>query len=397
MKMFFMDIVKPPYTNIKIDGSDIHKWELITNSLHMGNEIHVLCDENCGKTQLNKLCFHKVPKTNVFKRLIYAMFLLQILMSYRFDILYTRTPANMNGIIGYVGKKIIHVPLVFEINGIAFDEQRLIRNESKASWVNIFGSMLTKLRKYKEIFMWKRADAIIVVTDGIKRFLIQYGINESIIHVIGNGANTELLMPIDRCFCLNKLGLDVRYRYVCFVGNLAPWQGVEYLIQSVPLILKSCPDARFLIIGDGIMKSEWVQLTQKLEISDKFIFTGSIPYEQVPLQINASDVCIVTKKPLKSGYSPLKLYEYMACGKPVIATRTDGFEILEECNAGILIDPTNAQELADAVIKLLLNEDLRKQMGTKGYEFVVENHSWASVIDKVADVCENVISEYNRS
>jgi len=73
----------------------------------------------------------------------------------------------------------------------------------------------------------------------------------------------------------------------------------------------------------------------------------------VPEYINASNVCVVPKIPLKSGHSPLKLYEYMACGKPVVASRISGFEILEQNNAGILVEPENPEKLAKAILKLL--------------------------------------------
>lgn len=66
-----------------------------------------------------------------------------------------------------------------------------------------------------------------------------------------------------------------------------------------------------------------------------------VPYQKVPLYINASDICVTAKKSLKSGYSPLKLYEYMACGKQVVANRVNGFEILEKNKAGILVEPEN--------------------------------------------------------
>jgi glycosyltransferase involved in cell wall biosynthesis len=299
----------------------------------------------------------------------------------------------MSRIIAYISKKINGTIFIFEVNGIISEEQELMRNESSIRNNNIFIKTILKFRNYKEIFMMKRADAVIAVTSGIKEYLCQHGLDKDKIWVIGNGANTDVFKPMDQNTVRNELGLKTGYHYVCFAGNLAPWQGVEYLIQAVPFILKTCPNTRFLIIGDGIMMSDWVQLTHKLEISDKFIFTGNIHYRMVPLYINVSDICIVTKRPLRSGYSPLKLYEYMACGKPIIATRTYGFEILEEYKAGILLDPTNTHELADAVIKLLQNEDIRKQMGNNGYNNAVKKHGWASVARNVADVCENLITE----
>ena len=120
-------------------------------------------------------------------------------------------------------------------------------------------------------------------------------------------------------------------------------------------------------------------------------FTGAVSYEKIPLYINAGDVCVVPKIPLKSGYSPLKLYEYMACGRPVIATRTEGFEILEEKNAGLLVNPENSQQFANAIIQLLTDKELGSRMGEHGRTYVVENHSWEIIARRVADVCESVV------
>ena len=175
------------------------------------------------------------------------------------------------------------------------------------------------------------------------------------------------------------------------MGALYAWQGVEYLVKSAPLVLQKCPEARFLIVGDGQMKQELIELAEQIGVSDKVIFTRMVPYQEVPLYINASDVCVTPKKPLSSGYSPLKLYEYMACAKPVIATRTHGFEILEEYNAGLLVNPEDHQQLADAITTLLKNKELRMELGENGRKYVVEKQSWASVARRVAEACEQAI------
>ncbi len=157
-----------------------------------------------------------------------------------------------------------------------------------------------------------------------------------------------------------------------------------------------CASDLFRVTSEGQMKEELVELVDKTGVSDKFIFTGTVPYEEVPKYINASDVCVVPKRPLKSGYSPLKLYEYMACGEPIVASRISGFEILEQQNAGILVEPENPEELAKAIIKLLKDEKLREEMGKNGREYVVKHHSWESVARKVAEVCESAIREYKK-
>ena len=284
--------------------------------------------------------------------------------------------------------KIFRIPYVIEVNGLLIDEEKMIGRPK----------VLTRLTGLNEKLNYKQADKIVAVTQGIKDGIKElHSIPDEKIVVIENGANTDLFKPMHQEKAKKELKLEETKNYICFVGNLAPWQGVEFLIQSAPLILKESPHTKFLIIGDGPMKEELIDLAEQMAVSDKFIFTGVVPYEEVPKYINASDICVVYKKPLKSGYSPLKLYEYMACEKPVIASRVEGFEILEENHAGILVEPENPKELAKAIIKLLKDERLRRELGENGRKYVTKNHSWEAVARRVAEVCKSVVVEHERS
>jgi len=297
----------------------------------------------------------------------------------RFDIIYRRhTVLNIE----YLLAKLFGIPSVKEVNGIIPDELRVTKWGDRVSlWV------VDRIER----FNMPKADKIIVVTAELKEVLHnQYKVPQNKIVVIENGANTDLFKPMDTLEARTKLNLNQSGHYVCFVGSLVQWQGVEYLIRAAPLILESYPDTRFLIVGDGPMKQELIELAEQVGVSNRMIFTGMVPYQKIPLYINTSDVCVLPKKPMGSGYSPLKLCEYMACGKPVAATRTDSFEILEEFNTGVLMNPENPSEFAQAIIKLLQNLELRVHMGENGRKYVVENQSWESVAKKVEEVCSEV-------
>ena len=284
---------------------------------------------------------------------------------------------------------VFNIRSVVEINGLIRDEL-LMSYSSKPLILKVACYLSTT----SERFTYKHCDKIISVTQKLKAQLIKiYDITDDKIVVINNGANTDLFKTLPKKKVLSELNLDFSNTYICFVGKLSPWQGVEFLIEAAPLILKVYANTRFLIVGDGIMKKEWVQLAEDLGVLDKFIFTGGVPYEMVPIYINASDICVVPKKPMKSGYSPLKLYEYMACGKPIIATRTNGFEFLEEENAGILINSENPVEFSNSILMLLGNPELMTNMGNNGRKYVVANHSWDNVARMVLDVCNDVIKD----
>lgn len=396
VKIFVMNTVIPS----GIDGSMVHRWELVQNLAALGHEIHTISNEEYGNAEYNGIHFYVEPEIEtqrvfggLLHRFMYAIFLINLIRAHDFDVLYTRTPALMSGIIGYLSKKIMGLPLVFEINGIAFEEQELMRSELLTTKRSLFVNIKIEFRKRKEIFMWNKADALIAVTDGIKRYLVRHGVGENKIWVIGNGANTDLFRPMDQNIIRSELGLDPVSTYVCFVGNLAPWQGVEYFIHAAPLVLERDSEVKFLIVGDGAIRDKLEKMVSNLGLNENFIFTGTVPYEDVPKYINAGDICVVPKlKVFGYGYSPLKLYEYMACGKPVIATNTKGFEILELYNAGLLVNPEVAQELSEAIVKLQEGE-LRKRMGENGRVAIIEEYSWEKVAERVASVCENTIKK----
>ena len=289
----------------------------------------------------------------------------------------------------YISKK--KPPLVMLVHGIVSDEV-LSKNLIKKN------SLTHKFLQVMEKKAYKLCNRIIAVTGGINEYLVnEFHINPYKIVVIPNAVDPDLFKPMDKGRCIRDLKLNETNCYVCFVGNLAPWQGVDYLVKAAPLILNEIPNAKILIVGDGLMSGELINLVEKTGVCDNVIFTGAVPHEEVPKYINASDVCVAPKKPLKSEYSPLKLYEYMACGKSVVASRIRGFEILEQQNAGILVEPENTEELAKATIKLLKGEKLGEEMGRNGREYVVKNHSWEAVARRVVEVCESVIEEQKKT
>ena len=370
-------------------GNSIHICELSRNLLGLGHNVTVIVEPKdtkyeCGGIEVKYVEYINVRMLGMISFELHAFLaglFIAIRQKTRPDIIYMRHSLFFN--CGYFLSKLLRIPVITEVNGLIVDESRL--RESKSN----------RLIDRIERFNLARTDKFIAVTSRLKQVLMkEYDIAESKITVVQNGANTRLFKPIDTFKTRRELNLANDCNYVCFAGGLAPWQGVEYLIHAAPRILKEILDTKFLIVGDGPKKQELVELAEKTGVSDNFIFTGTVPYEEVPKYINASDVCVVPKRPLKSGYSPLKLYEYMACGKPVVASRLEGFEILEKQKAGILVEPENPEDLAKAIIKLLEDKKLREEMGGNGREYVVKNHSWENVAKKVAEVCESTVREH---
>lgn len=299
-----------------------------------------------------------------------------------FDVIYRRH-AVINS--EWILSRIFKIPYVLEINGIVSDELRMV------NWGGPFSLWLVnKIERYT----LSRANMIIAVTPNLKDILsVNYSLKTRRIAIVQNGADTELFHPMDSSKARETLNLNKENNYICFVGNLFPWQGVECAISCMPEILAPFPKARLLIVGNGPLKEELVDLARHLDVIESLKFVGEVPHHKVPLYINASDICIAPKLGLKSGYSPLKLCEYMACKKPVVGSRASGLELVEESRGGILVEPGNIHELAGTICMLLNSQELREQMGENGRRFVLENQSWAMVSKRVASVLDDSISK----
>ena len=138
------------------------------------------------------------------------------------------------------------------------------------------------------------------------------------------------------------------------------------------------------------MKQAWMDLADSHGILEHILFTGVVPYEDVPLYISASDICVapfISRRNERIGLSPLKIYEYLACGRPVVASKINGITgLLARSGGGITVMPENPHELAEAILYLLQDDSLRRKMGSNGCTYVMTNHTWAKVASNVADV-----------
>lgn len=381
-----------PVSSLDIDGSMVHRWELARNLANLGCEVHIICNTDIIPERVH---IHLLPKKS---KIGYIMQLLKLVMEHRFDIIYTRN--ILRGTVGILIRMVWKSKLVFEVNGISLDERKLMGGQPTTGGKGP-GSIQIKFLGYLSNIVSRKADAVIAVTQGIKDHLIDYGVNENRIRVIENGANIELFKPIKDDNALkgikNRLHINDNESVVMFVGNLAPWQGIEYLLHAVPLIVEENPKTKFLIVGDGIMKNKLESLTKELNIKRSVIFTGSIPYESVPEYMNLSDICVapfIRTRNESIGLSPLKIYEYLACGKPVVASDIRGVgTLLEGSNSGIPVIPDAHGELAGAIIKLLNDGQLREQMGNNGRELVVNNYSWETTAKKTIEVFENILTK----
>jgi glycosyltransferase involved in cell wall biosynthesis len=302
----------------------------------------------------------------------------------QYDIIYARDYHTV--IAALFPRLLFKKNLVFEINGIANEEQRLKSH-------SILNRILVFLIREAEKMATRYSERIISVTPHMRAYLIEnYHCPPDKVIAITNGVNTKTFHPIFDEDLLwrwrGRLGINKEEIVIAFVGNLAPWQGVETLIEVAPFLLKEVKNIKFLIIGDGILKKAFQEKVNNLGVTDHFIFTGMVNYKEITNYINIADICVLPKRRLKSGYSPIKLYEYMACGKPVIASRVEGLEFIEEEGIGRLVEPEDVMRLQEELLDLIKNPEKGMMMGNKGLLIAREKFDWelkSALIEKVLE------------
>ena len=264
--------------------------------------------------------------------------------------------------------------LVLEVNGWDPDERKLSGAGAFKLW------LLRRLHLYSA----RTADLIRVVTPGLKELLTQEGIEPEKIFVAGNGTDVERFLPLDKAQARAALGLEPDNLYVGFIGNLARWQGVDLLLRSVEQVARSVPGVKFLIGGGGPELEPLKQLARELGVAAQVIFSGEVPHERASFYINCFDIGVALKVGLsRIGFSPLKIRDYAACGVPIVASRVRGLEMVEEQGMGLLTQPEDPEALAEALIKLLSEPELRLAMGRRARAYAEGELSWRVVAEEI--------------
>lgn len=212
---------------------------------------------------------------------------------------------------------------------------------------------------------------IIAVSNATREKVIrQEGLSPEKVEVIYNGIDIERFKVDYNCSIIkNSLGLPLDSKVIGCVSNLRPVKGHKYLIQAARSVIQKFPEAHFLFVGDGELKNELTAEAKKLNIENNIHFLGQ--RNDIPELLSVMDVCVLPS--LSEGLSNT-LLEYMAAGKPIIATKVGGnSELLKAPLQGILVEPANAIQLTQAILKLLENPKEAENLAVEARKFVQQS------------------------
>ncbi|UCH37961.1 MAG: glycosyltransferase family 4 protein [Candidatus Bathyarchaeota archaeon] len=290
------------------------------------------------------------------------------------DVIYVRI---MWSFIPMLLGKLFRIPVMLEVNDSPHRSYEHIQSKFKRRLVHLIDRISYRLSKH-----------ILPVTFGIARDLeLIENISPDRMTVLPSGSNTDLFRPLDKSYCCEKLGLDLKKNYVGFIGTFFHHQGIDLLIDAAHLILDKHPEVIFLLVGDGQMRPSWQSKVTTLDLGRHFIFTGFVQYEKVPFYCGASDICVSPYLREAGELSPVKVFDYLACGRPVVMSDVvDTAKIFYESNAALFIQPENPTELANAINTLLGSRKKREIMGKNGRNFIVSRYDRKNIAKRVEQI-----------
>lgn len=390
--------VEVPYTGMGGSGGSVHAYEVAQNLARLGHQVHLVCMKSMKKQRpqeiLEGIEIHRIytgadkvwlakekckgakelldPLGSVLKSFFYTVLGFTVAkIAKKSDLIYER--ASSLGAGGFAAI-LTGKPLVLEVNDplVSHISMRLARKVVTTD-ESILGKKMNK-KKVTEV-TW--------------------------------GCNTEMFnLNIDAREIIKKYNLDGK-KIVIYIGAFAPWHGVDTIIECARIIRKieNVHDIVFLMVGTGPDLQKYRDKVFRKGLGDMFIFTGPVKYEEIPQYIGAADIAVAPFDPEKNPltkrygffYTPLKIFEYMACGKPIISTSVGNIKkIIHNGVSGMLIRPGDHIALADDIIKLISDDNLRLHLGSNARKVVEEKYSWEDHAKQLQEIFEHALGKHDQ-
>lgn len=258
---------------------------------------------------------------------------------------------------------------------------------------------LQLLERYERLNL-EAAARILVVSEVERRNLETRGVAGEKITLNPNAVDVELFRPGTGGGAVRReLGVDQPDLLAGFVGTFGPWHGVIELAHAIKSLPENLP-VRFLFVGSGSLHGEVERLLASEHARGRVIFTGAVAHDRVPALLDACDILIAPHVPLADGSdffgSPTKIFEYMAMGKPIVASRLGQIgEVLTDQETALLVQPGNTDEIAGAVVRLVELDGLRVRLGANARDAAVREHTWKHNARRVLEAYETWLSEFS--
>jgi glycosyltransferase involved in cell wall biosynthesis len=274
----------------------------------------------------------------------------------------------------------IDTPWVLECNGFFWEEQSPLPSPVSPD----------RYRR-RHVEKWKAADQLIVVSESFKQRVVQEGVVPEKISVIQNAVNLAPYRAVSASEVeafRNEWELS-ETAVIGFLGHMLPWHRIDLFVDAIGALHKSGYNVQGLLVGGGRWK-KYRTYAEQAGVAEQIVFSGPVPPEDVPEAVAAMDICAV---PGSNEYgSPVKLFDYGAAGRPVVAANAPSVtEVITDEKNGLLFEEGSLEGFVEALSRLIEDDKLRDRIARTFREKIEEEHTWEKVGQRTECVLNRVL------
>jgi PEP-CTERM/exosortase A-associated glycosyltransferase len=312
----------------------------------------------------------------------------QALEQERFDVIHAHSP-SLCGLPAMKAARRKGIPFVYEVR--AFWEDAAVDRKRFTE-----GSLKYRLSQKMEQRVFDNADAIVCICEGLSKE-IDLRTRRDVIHIVPNGVDTSIFLPQPKAERLiEKYGLKGK-TVVGFIGSFFTFEGLADLVKCVPKVLAAHKDVAFVLVGSGVEEENLKQLAMDSGFLNKtVIFTGRVPHDHIQDYYSIMDILVYPRisKRITELVTPLKPLEAMAMEKAVVASDVGGLkELVKDGETGVLFEAGNVDALAESILLLVMNEEMRMEIGISARADMSENREWAVIMSRYLDIYSSILQK----
>ena len=385
MNILYISQYFPP----EVGATQTRAYEMATNLVGLGHEVTVMTEvpnhpsgiipseyknrlwvkeEMDGVHVVRSLVYATPIKTFRTRMLFYLSFMATTVFNSlfinqgKFDAVYATSPPLFAGLAGLIIAKLRRIPFVFEI--------RDLWPESAVELGQLSNPRYVRYSHKTANLCYDHAKGIVGVTRGICAELKKKGLPEDRLFLIKNGTNPERYRYIFDRDLEERLGWQKKF-IILYAGIHGVAQGLETVLETAKL-LRHENTMHFVFIGEGPVKTRLIAKAKEQNLSN-VQFLREVPSDEIARYISLADICLVPlrNKKLFEGALPSKIFDYWACGKPVLMTvEGEARQELDAAEGGMFAKPEDPADLARAILSIYENQNMARQMGENGRRYV---------------------------
>ncbi len=334
----------------------VNSIDLFSQGLRkLGAKVHIFAPQFPGYKDIEQDVF-RFHSINLSTKVKYPLAIpishriWKILPELKLDVIHTHHPFILGDMGAYIAKK-NHLPLIFTFH---------TQYEQYSHYIPLNQKLVKTLTRLSVINFVQKCDLILTPAQSIQELLNDYGITKPVIH-FPNAINTADFAKLNKQEARKLCSLSGNEIILIYTGRIGLEKNLAFMVQAFKKIHDIVKNARLLLVGDGPEEGALRHLVNTLNLKDKVIFTGRVDYHDIAKYYTAADIFVMTSV---TEVKPLSILEAMAAGLPVVAVSAPGSKDTITNGLNGILTKQNIEDYSGELLKLVQNEDLRRQMGT---------------------------------